>query len=241
MICQKTISLTVEEGLEPIGYWNLDAGAPGGNTDQVTGDAIQLLTFGAPGDVSSAPAGKISNCVRWTNDGGAPAVGITYAESLSYSYTGNGFALAFWLFTANQGGFSDDYVFSYRWDISGADTYGFFWQNDVVTLNAGGATPLVTPLARPADGAWHFIAFSMTASGDLSVSVDGAALSLLGNGGVAPAQPGELAQLAFNMSTDAPAGGEFWQMDELSLFATQLNQAQVDFLWNGGNARSYPF
>lgn len=227
--CQKTLSITIASSVQA--FWTLDSGDPATNTDSVNGQPILLLGFGTPPTPAAVP-GVIGNCVQWFGQVGVTGPGITYQFDVSLAYAGNGWTFCFWVYKSD---WFDSYTFTYRWDTSD-DSYGFDWQNDIafINVNSGGDA---APFASPTPNAWHFICFTYHTNGDLYGSVDGAALTLLGTGGVAPAQPGEASQIAFN--SFVAEGGEY-RIDLVALFPSAISNNQKNALWNGGLGQSYP-
>jgi hypothetical protein len=244
MNCIQPLTINISSSISILAYWTLDNAVPALNTDQVTGDPVQLLTVF--GNVATAVPAIVSNGVQW---GGAAAFGncqgIVFQQSNNIASNGSGISFAFWINMKSAVlGFigANTALFSYYPNIGDLSSK-LEWTGEPAAAGNGdiNINASTFPFALPLEDGWHFCVVAVSATGDVSASIDGAALTALGNGGPIVAAPAATAQWSFNIESVLTSGaGVFYLIDEAALFAGALNNTQVAYLWNGGAGRSWP-
>lgn len=243
--CSKQLSISVTgSSVTNIAYWTLDSANPLLNIDQVSGDAVQIQTAFGTSTPSAVPA-VISNGVRWsTSSMFGNCQGIVFQESNNIACQGNGISFAFWINTRSAVlGFvgANTSLFSYYPNI-GDLSQKLEWTGDNAAANGDiNLNASTFPFALPPQDGFHFCVVTVDALGNVSASIDGAALTPLGNGGALIAQPAATAQFSINVGSILTSGtGAFYTLDEVALFEGALSDAQVAYLYNGGAGRTYP-
>ena len=247
MNCEKPLSITITSTptVLNIAYWNLNDVNVNANVDQVSGDPVIVSTGFPFGSSSSSVPALISRGVQWDATAFANGFdGLVYQQSNNIAYTGLGFSFAFWI-NIKSGPIaftSDTALFTYYPNI-GDLTFKMEWTGTPSTPGGGMLTLNAStfPFELPGLNAWHLCVLVMTAAGDISASIDGAPLTLLGNGGAMPAQPLATAQLAIHLNIIFAGGtGPMYLTDEVAFFSGTLSDAQVAYLYNGGAGQTYP-
>lgn len=224
MNCLKDYTIEVTSPLTAVLYWTLN-GPINSNHDEVTGDLIVYNNVSS--FLSEVPAIQADG-LDITGVGGFCTI---QNQGPTLAYDGNGFSLAFWM-RWGSAGTGNEGIF-YQWDTSGLP--GFFsWlvgTGEYHFTHSGGDTTGNTPLMS--SDAFHFVVFTYDpVTGQLRMSVDGAATSLISTPGVVPPLADPNAYFL--------AGNEEVRYDEVAVFPFPLNAAQIAYLYNGGTGRTWP-
>lgn len=222
-VCHRTFVLTVAAAQVQI-YWTLE-GPPNANVDSVSGQALFVNNFGS---VLTSPPAKVGNGFQIT--GGFCNLSQATQALL---YAGNGFTVAVWLNWVATGA-----VEGFQYSFCSAPIQNLTWTvnntgNGTFDFVYNGASNITGPTVEPSAGAWHLVVFKYDpADGNLSMSVDGAAFVVLGNVPVVSVNPEPNPYLLL--------GNENVTYDEVGVYAFPFDAADLAYIWNLGNGRTFP-
>lgn len=233
MTCSKSFAITIDSSGNPLAYWTFSNANVNAETDSESGETLTAVP--GAGTIVSV-AGRVGLGLAFTD--------FAYMQQQSpvLAYTGNGFAIAFWVFYPTPTGNDPQVTATFQWNLSGGGDF-------MSMAFSHGATAGVIELdlflnGNPADtldiadllafDTWHFIAIGYDpTTGKLSGSVNGGAVTDSGGSNVIAVSADPLSYLLLG-------GSENVRLDEVGVFPHVLSAAQISYLFNGGAGRTYP-
>lgn len=247
MSCEKSFTIQITPAVSPQAWWTLNQ-ATGSLVEAITGTPMVLDVFGTGASFASV-AGKVGNALQ-INLGTFDFASALSDPNADFAYQGTGFSMCFWLFAPPGSAAAGGTQLSYSGGTTGPNFFSFTVEN-LTNVTCDGAIEIngvSSGMTFPAIGAaivnnaWNFFVFTYDGTtGEVKASINGSALASFGVFGATAATPGDPTATLGILQISAAVGVNDFRWDEIGIFASALDQSGVDFLYNGGAGKTYPF